>query len=301
MDSPTFRPSGPIRRNAIAWPHGRAARGVRRDGPAQLRPVPRTPSLPPLRGRPGRPAPGGRAGTRVLEVACGPGIVTGRLVRRLAGQGTLVATDLDDAMIAHARTRVPADPALEWRQADRDEPPLPRPRLRRGGLRVRARRSSRTRPRACGCRSGSSSRAGTYLFNVWDKIEHNAVARISHDHPRVLPRRSAPVLPGSVQSPGHGGGAGPARCRGLRGRGVAVRREGRAEPVGRGCGHRARRGEPRARHHHGAPDRKRCPTSRRPWRGTSPRIWATTRCGPPSGRTCSRCAARASVPTQKSS
>jgi SAM-dependent methyltransferase len=51
-------------------------------------------------------------GTRVLEVACGTGIVTERLVRRLAGQGTLVATDLNDAMIAHARSRIPADPAL---------------------------------------------------------------------------------------------------------------------------------------------------------------------------------------------
>ena len=44
-------------------------------------------------------------GVRVLEVACGTGIVTERLARRLAGQGTLVATDLNEAMFAHAQAR----------------------------------------------------------------------------------------------------------------------------------------------------------------------------------------------------
>src|SRR5215471_3279183 len=63
-------------------------------------------------------------GMRVLEVACGTGIVTERLVRRLAGQGTLVATDLNEPMIAHAQTRIP-DPALEWRQADGTSLPFP--------------------------------------------------------------------------------------------------------------------------------------------------------------------------------
>jgi ubiquinone/menaquinone biosynthesis C-methylase UbiE len=35
-----------------------------------------------------------RAGMRVLETACGTGIVTGRLAARLAGQGSLLATGL---------------------------------------------------------------------------------------------------------------------------------------------------------------------------------------------------------------
>ena len=39
------------------------------------------------------------AGMRVLEVACGTGIVTERLIRRLGGQGTIVATDLNEAML----------------------------------------------------------------------------------------------------------------------------------------------------------------------------------------------------------
>src|SRR2546422_8498354 len=57
-------------------------------------------------------------GTRVLETACGTGIVTARLWNRLRGQGALMATDLNEPMLACARTRVPEEPGLEWRQAD---------------------------------------------------------------------------------------------------------------------------------------------------------------------------------------
>src|SRR4030095_3327756 len=64
-------------------------------------------------------------GIRVLEVACGTGIVTRRLLARLRGQGTLVATDLNEAMLAHARSEGPGDPAREWRQADATALPFP--------------------------------------------------------------------------------------------------------------------------------------------------------------------------------
>jgi ubiquinone/menaquinone biosynthesis C-methylase UbiE len=57
-------------------------------------------------------------GVRVLEVACGTGIVTRRPLRRLAGQGTLVATDLNQAMLDWAATRLPSDPRLTLRAAD---------------------------------------------------------------------------------------------------------------------------------------------------------------------------------------
>ena len=124
-------------------------------------------------------------GTRVLEVACGTGIVTERLVRRLAGQGTLVATDLNDAMIAHARARIPADPALEWRQADGTASPSPTAPstwwcASSGSC------SSRTRPRACGRRSGSSGRAGCISSTCGTRDERNAAARIAHDTIRAF-------------------------------------------------------------------------------------------------------------------
>jgi SAM-dependent methyltransferase len=124
-------------------------------------------------------------GTRVLEVACGTGIVTGRLVRRLAGQGSLVATDLNDAMITHAKTRIPADPALEWRQADGMSLPFPDRAFDvvvcEFGLMFFPDKAAGVREAFRVLRPG-----GTYLFNVWDRIERNAVARISHDTIRTF-------------------------------------------------------------------------------------------------------------------
>ncbi|HXK13871.1 MAG TPA: class I SAM-dependent methyltransferase [Gaiellaceae bacterium] len=53
----------------------------------------------------------------VLEVACGTGIVTRRLREALPDSATLVATDLNDAMIDYARVAVP-DSGIVWQQAD---------------------------------------------------------------------------------------------------------------------------------------------------------------------------------------
>src|SRR5947208_15333070 len=60
---------------------------------------------------------------RVLETACGTGILTERLLRRLAGQGVLVATDLNEPMIAYARQQGVGEAGLDWREADAT--PLP--------------------------------------------------------------------------------------------------------------------------------------------------------------------------------
>ncbi|HJQ97582.1 MAG TPA: methyltransferase domain-containing protein [Candidatus Polarisedimenticolaceae bacterium] len=58
-----------------------------------------------------------REGLRVLEIACGSGRVTERLVKALPRGGTLVATDLNQAMIDLARERV-KDAGITWRTAD---------------------------------------------------------------------------------------------------------------------------------------------------------------------------------------
>ena len=119
-------------------------------------------------------------GTRVLEVACGTGIVTRRLLHRLAGQGTLVATDLNEAMIAHARTEVPADPALEWRQADGTSLPFPDRSFDavvcQFGLMFFPDKAAGVREAFRVLRPG-----GTYLLSVWDTRERNTVPRIAHD------------------------------------------------------------------------------------------------------------------------
>ena len=46
---------------------------------------------------------------RVLEVACGTGIVTRPLLDRIRGHRVLVATDLNEAMIAHGRKHIAAE------------------------------------------------------------------------------------------------------------------------------------------------------------------------------------------------
>lgn len=54
---------------------------------------------------------------RVLEIACGTGIVTRRLREALGESATLVATDLNEAMISYAQEAVPAL-GIDWQQAD---------------------------------------------------------------------------------------------------------------------------------------------------------------------------------------
>ena len=61
-------------------------------------------------------------GLRVLDVACGTGIVARTAAERLNGHGTIVAVDINDAMLTVAR-RLRAD--IEWRQGDVATLPFP--------------------------------------------------------------------------------------------------------------------------------------------------------------------------------
>lgn len=55
---------------------------------------------------------------RVLELASGTGRVTRHLLAALPADGELVATDLNEPMIAEGRARLPDDPRLRWQTAD---------------------------------------------------------------------------------------------------------------------------------------------------------------------------------------
>ena len=53
----------------------------------------------------------------MLEIACGTGILTRLLRETLDDSASVVATDLNEAMVAYARDAVPA-PGIVWQQAD---------------------------------------------------------------------------------------------------------------------------------------------------------------------------------------
>lgn len=55
---------------------------------------------------------------RLLEVAAGTGRVTRHLLAALPPDGELVATDLNEPMIAVGRARLPNDPRVRWQTAD---------------------------------------------------------------------------------------------------------------------------------------------------------------------------------------
>jgi SAM-dependent methyltransferase len=118
-------------------------------------------------------------GMRVLEVACGTGIVSERLARRLAGRGTLVATDLNAAMIEEARARRSGSP-IEWRPADGTALPFPDASFDavvcQFGLMFFPDKAAGVREAWRVLRPG-----GRYLFNVWDTLERNPAIGLTHE------------------------------------------------------------------------------------------------------------------------
>ena len=112
--------------------------------------------------------------SRVLETAAGTGVVTRALVRALPAHVDLVATDLNQPMLDRAAA-VGTDRAVRWQQADALHLPFDDAAFdvvvcqfgvmffpdRAHGF-AEARRVLRP--------------GGTFLFNVWDRIEENELA-----------------------------------------------------------------------------------------------------------------------------
>lgn len=121
------------------------------------------------------------AGIRLLETACGTGIVTRRLAKRLRGRGTMVATDLNEAMIAHARTEMPAGAGhVEWQPADATRLPFPDCSFDavvcQFGLMFFPDKAAGIREAFRVLKPG-----GQFLFNVWDAHDRNPIGRIAHE------------------------------------------------------------------------------------------------------------------------
>ena len=119
-------------------------------------------------------------GLRVLETACGTGTVTERLARRVGEQGTVVATDLNEPMLAYARSKGVVGPGVSWRQADATALPFETASFDavvcQFGLMFFPDKAQGVREAWRVLRPG-----GHYLLNVWDSFAHNPVVRIVHD------------------------------------------------------------------------------------------------------------------------
>ena len=133
--------------------------------------------------------------SRVLEIAAGTGVVTRQLAALLPASASIVATDLNQPMLDHAASIGTARP-VEWRQADAMQLPFADGSFDvvvcqfgvmffpdKAVAMAQARRVLRA--------------GGTFIFNVWDRIEHNefadvvtaAVAQVfPGDPPRFLAR-----------------------------------------------------------------------------------------------------------------
>ena len=139
-----------------------------------------------------------RKGMRVLELACGTGVVTRRLASILPPDARITATDLNETMMDEARQRRGgADSRIEWRQADATALPFPdnsfdavlcqfgvmffpdKPAGAREALRV-------LKP------------GGAYLFNVWDDLSANDFSRITDE---VLQRLFPEAPPQFLKAP----------------------------------------------------------------------------------------------------
>ena len=66
-----------------------------------------------------------RAGERVLDVACGTGIVTRLAAQEVGETGTVAGLDVNPGMLAVARSVTPPEVSIDWHQASAEAIPLP--------------------------------------------------------------------------------------------------------------------------------------------------------------------------------
>jgi SAM-dependent methyltransferase len=146
-----------------------------------------------------------RDGLRVLELACGSGIVTRRLRAALPDSVSVVATDLNEAMLEYARQAMPAA-GMEWRAADMQALPFAdesfdvvvcqfglmfppdRPLAYREARRVLA-------------------PGGLLLANVWGLLDENPVMALMHETVQGLYPDDPPRFYETPYGYGHAGAA----------------------------------------------------------------------------------------------
>lgn len=114
---------------------------------------------------------------KVLEVACGTGIVTCRLAQAMPGEIEILASDISHAMVAFAR-KMHASPNIRWCAADAQALPLASSSvdlvLCQFGMMFVPDKQTALREARRVLRPG-----GRCLLTVWDNLANNDLPRIS--------------------------------------------------------------------------------------------------------------------------
>lgn len=118
-------------------------------------------------------------GASVLELACGTGILTSQLLARLPLSGTLVATDLNPAMMEVARAKVAAAAPVTFRQADAAELPFA-PASFDAVVCQFGMMFVPERPRAFAEVARVLKPGAPFVFNTWGPVEENDFAHVAH-------------------------------------------------------------------------------------------------------------------------
>ncbi|MEJ7597248.1 MAG: class I SAM-dependent methyltransferase [Kofleriaceae bacterium] len=115
----------------------------------------------------------------VLEVAAGTGRVTRHLLARMPGDGALVASDLNAAMLARAREQI-EDPRVSWQVADAQALPFEDGRFDavvcQFGLMFVPDQALALRELARVLRPG-----GMILLSTWDQLARNGATQLAHE------------------------------------------------------------------------------------------------------------------------
>jgi ubiquinone/menaquinone biosynthesis C-methylase UbiE len=64
-------------------------------------------------------------GERVLDVACGTGVVTRLAAERVGAAGSVTGLDINSGMLAVARSATPSDTSINWQEASAESMPFP--------------------------------------------------------------------------------------------------------------------------------------------------------------------------------
>lgn len=118
-------------------------------------------------------------GTKILETACGTGVVTRSIAKRMLPQSRAVATDFNEPMLVEASKALGSSDAVSFQQADAMKLPFTDEEFdavvcQFGVMffpdrHIAYREAARVlKPR------------GKFHFNVWDSLEHNLFAQTVH-------------------------------------------------------------------------------------------------------------------------